>query len=231
MQFTNHNFFNKKGLTLLVLLFAFLSNPLLSQNRHPVPQEFGNNPDISFYPIGWSKNGKFAYIFLKPSGMRGSYYNLIIQNVKSDKILVDIDLEQDRGYGYNSYEIQGVWKETFRKFEDILDRHDIVPQRYSNRFRDISTKNNYEYKLSYREKCNEDGCYGFSLKVYNEDGSKRVTDVKLGSIDNIRFFGAIKSPFENRIVIITQYNGFDWQGDPDGISLYLSGCHLSAGFR
>jgi len=90
---------------------------------------------------------------------------------------------------------------------------------------------------------------GFQIKVSNEKGSKTITSVsrfiqhsedrlytRSGTglkykIDNIRFVGAFKSPFEERIAIITVFTTFDYQMNPNGNNIYVSGCSLMEGFK
>ena len=90
---------------------------------------------------------------------------------------------------------------------------------------------------------------GFQIKVSNEKGSKTITSIsrfiqhsedrlytRSGTglkykIDNIRFVGAFKSPFEERIAIITVFTTFDYQMNPNGDNIYVSGCSLLEGFK
>ena len=50
-------------------------------------------------------------------------------------------------------------------------------------------------------------------------------------VDNISFFGAIESPFEDRIVVITSFEVYDYQGDAGGTALAIAGCKLNTGFK
>ena len=62
--------------------------------------------------------------------------------------------------------------------------------------------------------------------------SKTITRFKGNDkIDNVRFIGSIKSPYENRIVILTAYSVYDYQGDYDNENIYVSGCSLKSGFK
>lgn len=90
---------------------------------------------------------------------------------------------------------------------------------------------------------------GFQIKVSNEKGSKTITSISRFiqhsedrlythsgtglkyKIDNIRFVGAFKSPFEERIAIITVFTTFDYQMNPNGDNIYVSGCSLLEGFK
>ena len=76
---------------------------------------------------------------------------------------------------------------------------------------------------------------GFRVKVSDDYGSKTITkDYRnYGGVfvDNISFFGAIESPFEDRIVVITSFEVYDYQGDAGGTALAIAGCKLNTGFK
>ena len=213
---------------LLIVVFFFINNLIFSQNyQNPSQYSKAKYENIQFFPVGWSEDSNFAYFVERPGSMRGSYNEFVIQNVKSDKILVSIE---DVDFEINS------------EIRYQLRKYNIIPQYCCYDFEDISTRSGKDFKLSYRILEDEieewaSGDYynekvGFRIKVYNRYGSKTITRFKGNDkIDNVRFIGSIKSPYENRIVIITAYSVYDYQGDYDNENIYVSGCSLKSGFK
>ena len=242
MKNTKIKYLNNLFLIILSVLLFICSFSIFSQNSYPTPHRFGEKDipkvveGIEFYPIGWSKNADFAYIFLPPSGMRGGTpWKLIIQNAKSDNIIVSIDMEYEFGndVGNSWYSFDDLWEDTYRKFKYILDKYKIRAQLEDfYNFSNISTKNGRDFKVSYRTIEDEFDTVGFRIKISNGYGSKTISRFnKDEKINDIRYIGSIKSPYENRVIILTAYNQYDWQGDYDGVNLHLSGSSLSSGFK
>ena len=272
------------------------------------PQRFAGNPEVvapldrlkdlgltnkeplDFFPIGWSRDGNFAWVIKQPNGMVGSYIRLVVQNTKSDQIIEDINLddwrlkkdssiwlpedwenEKQNNDGrispksphdwriYNEKYIKYLWNLLDLEIKEVLDRHGIVKEKKFFNYENISTKQGkpFEIKYSIIKKFfkqsemwgywdSPDDIYiersiGFQINISNEKGSKRITSTdsfvksdgmsNVYIIDNIRFVGAFKSPYEERLAIINAFTTFDYQRDPDGDNIYISGCSLLKGFR
>ena len=192
--------------------------------------------DIEIYPIGWSKNSNFAVIVNNYEPFVGSFYTLIIQNTINDKILEYIVFEEK----YN---------ESYESFDELWGKKELTIKRYLNEyminydlstapFERISTNGNLDFSISYRKKkenyYNDIHDYyskqnmGFRISVSNGNGSKTITRKDLSSpFENIFYLGSLKSPFENRIVIMSGYTPVDYQGDPYE-AIYFSGCSLDS---
>lgn len=241
-------FVGKKISFFLLIIITALNNSIISQTNYPVPENFGNERVAEFYPIGWSKSANFAYMVTIHQPFVGSFWTLIIQNTKTDKILYSLEFGGDGDYGAEDISNpQKDWSYIYRKTRRYLDKYKIEPQREFYKFSEISAKRGYEYRVSYRKVSGvADMSYstddediietvGFRVKVSNDYGSKTITkNYKNYSgefIDNIAFFGAIESPFEDRIVVITSFETYDYQGDAAGTALAIAGCKLNTGFK
>ena len=239
-------FIGKKISIFLLIIITALNNSIISQTNYPIPENFGDERVAEFYPIGWSKSANFAYMVTIHQPFRGSFWTLIIQNTKSDKILYSLMFDGDLGTRHVNNPSES-WQHIYRKTRRYLDKYKIEPQREFYKFREISARRGYEYRVSYRKVSGvADMSYstddeeiietvGFRVKVSNDYGSKTITkNYKNYSgefIDNIAFFGAIESPFEDRIVVITSFETYDYQGDAAGTALAIAGCKLNTGFK
>ena len=241
-------FVGKKISTFFLIIICALNNSIVSQNNYPVPENFGNERVAEFYPIGWSESANFAYMVLSLYPFKGAYWTFVIQNTKTDKILYSFEFGDDDYGAKDISNPQKDWSYIYRKTRRYLEKYKIEPQREFYKFREISTRRGYDYKVSYRERTsfeqddeygNREKTIGFRLKVYNGSRSKTITNYKItrdplnsgDSIADTAFFGAIESPFEDRIVVITSFKIYDYQGDYDGTALSVSGCKLNTGFK
>ena len=240
-------------LRLNLIIFLFLFNfPVLHSQPTDTPIKFGVKDfpervkDIEFYPLGWSKSSNFAYIYAPPAGMRGDSWFFVVQNAKTDKVFINIDIEYEFNKYYSTFD--ELWSSgIYWKIKRYLDQYQIriadqnFDQPYLN-FDEISHRSGKNFKVSYRSIKDEvednvdfstyEAVVGFRIKVSNRYGSKTISRFNSGDrIDGARYIGSIKSPYENRVVIITAYDDFDWQGDFAGINIHISGCSLNSGFK
>lgn len=93
-----------------LLLFGsiLISASLFSQDNFPKHQIVGywiDNQYSVFYPLGWSENGDFAYIFQDVNGMGGAYiyhFHFYIQSPDKEEPVyykyIEYDLEMDTTY-------------------------------------------------------------------------------------------------------------------------------------
>ena len=228
----------RKKIVFIILLLGFIA-PLLSQPDFPKPNNFSDNSDIKFYPLGWSKSGNFAYMVYENYPFVGAYWVFKIQSTVTDEVLYSIEFDGES----NNYidDPNQKWSLVNRRIKRYLDRYNIRPQREFKKFRYISIRNGFDYRVSYRKKNGyvsptEDQVepVGFRVKVYNDYGSKTISNFKIKRgeyLNDVNLLGAIKSPYEDRIAIITSFKIFDYQNDYAGTELLISGCKLNSGFK
>ena len=215
------------------------SNSKNNQFTQPESFKFNISNEVEIFPLGWSKTSNFAFIILNQSSFRGSFYSIVIQNTKSDKILEDIDFENVYNEYYES--IEDLWDNRSVNIINLLKEYGITPQKEFYNYMGISPDVNTSYRIKYRKKVKdyywENIDYsskenmGFRISVSNNFGSKTISRIDLDSpFKNIYFLGSIKSPFEERIVIFSGYTPIDYQGDPYD-NIYVSGCSLNKGFK
>ena len=230
----------RKKIVFIILFLGFIT-PLLSQPDFPRPNNFSNSTDVEFYPIGWSKSGNLAYMVYENYPFCCSYWVFKIQSTISDEVLYSTEFDGES----NNYidDPNQEWSLVNRRIKRYLDRYNIRPQREFKRFRYISMQSGFDYRVLYRKKNgpilehvveNEVAPVGFRVKVYNDYGSKTVSNFKIKNaeyLSDVNLLGAIKSPFEERIAIITSFKIYDYQNDYAGTELQISGCKLNSGFK
>ncbi len=206
----------------------------------------GRKPDISefnkenFYPIGWSKNGHFA--FVKTDTEQGSgFFNFRLEILKM--------AENEDSWNWNAPEeieatdtsFSMLWNKNRAVFSKELKKYKIIPELdYKIQPLIFTTKgNNFKISLEKEEKTNlefninvvssaqviiespELGVKTFTHKIENDDFW--VADIKIS--------GYIKSPHHDDIIgIIYSLERMGFEGPPNDIYFHVIGCDLSAGF-
>lgn len=252
--------------TLLATALLLISSGLISAQTYAVPtklpidgavkREFakwmrmpngyeGLIPE-TFFPIGWSKDGKFAYYEEPVDDACGCYYaDLIIQDMRTDKVVYQFtyrqgDLMDDKGEMPPENTIAKLWQKNLKLFSDKLAENKIVagtsmllPKTFTAAGRTYTAK-----AINHIGK--------------NPEGDKRVdkltftlSSLKLGTKTLATFdhskeqywytldagvIGAIKSPFEDRVAVIGMEVSRGWEGPPHTGDLVITGADLTSGF-
>lgn len=202
----------------------------------------------AFYPIGWSRDGKFAYYSEPVDEECGCYFaELAIIDLRTDKVLWEFrnkpqERMDEKGMPIPD-DMRQLWKRNVAMFTEKLREHGIVQTaRFALLGRTFSS-----------------GGKGYTAKVVSvnaddPDGLNRVRKVSLdlsspslgrkslysaeykgddiyGSPLDIAVAGTFKSPFENRVAIVMVKVQRGWEGPPHTVEVQIAGADLVSGFR
>ena len=171
------------------------------------------------FPIGWSKDGKFAYYYEPVDEACGCYFaRLVIQDMRTDKVLwefkynQDDDLDPKTGDMLGQGDISKLWRKNAKLFSEKLREHGIQPGR--------SVLLGKSFTLGGRSYTGK----ALTKMGKNADGEERVdklwftlTSPKLGTKTlatddhskeeywftlDAAVLGVIKSPFEDRVAVV-----------------------------
>jgi hypothetical protein len=204
----------------------------------------------NFYPIGWSKNGNFAYYAEPVDEACGCYFaKLFILDLKTDKVLWKFEhqgdsMEEDRKAG-KPYSFATLWRANQKLFSDKLREHGIEPQWRTALLAFPATHQGDRltaaFKAEERAGLDEDArLYGeighLDLKLNSRrSGSKTVLDYTYKQGDalplDVGLLGYIKSPYEPRIAVVLMEIYRGWEGPPHTGTVMIAGAHLETGFR
>ncbi len=191
-----------------------------------------------FYPIGWSKDGMFAYVIEPADEAAGLYFfKLIIQNMISDKEVYRWEPEEDPEKG----SVRQMWKDYNMTFAEKLNEYKIIPQKD---FKLLGTEFNTEdgrFKVTIENKMETDPDFGFEVvkttNIYlksSELGTKRIDsytendyNLCLGRIVQ----GVIKSPYEKRVAVLVKEELRGYEGPPNVVKTKLVGADLERSFK
>jgi len=190
-----------------------------------------------FYPLGWSKDGLFAYIEeVADEGSGYYFFKIIIQNMISDKI----EWELEPTYSEDG-DLASIWTENYTLIQSKLKGKKII----QNKNFELGETNfkylNKEYTLKIETKTEKNEDFGFDVITETQVkltspqlGTKTIYDYKetkysmvLGQIVS----GYIQSPFEDRIAVIIKSERWGYEGPPSTIHFTVTGCNLTESFQ
>ncbi|HEX8847486.1 MAG TPA: hypothetical protein VF791_22780 [Pyrinomonadaceae bacterium] len=205
-----------------------------------------------FYPIGWSKDGKFAYYTEPGDEACGCYFaHLVIIDLVSDKVMWSFDYDsseaEDAGRKKPPVTIRALWRENQKLFSGKLRQYNIQPGvRFSVlRFPANHKGDQLRTELKIKENRNEETSpYGIVEQgtlqlISSRQGKKTVLEqnyVKQGEDFQIlpldlKVLGYLKSPFEPRaaLMLIEVWRGYE--GPPHTTRIKITGSSLTTGFK
>ena len=199
----------------------------------------------TLFPIGWSKDGKFAYYTEPPDEECGCYFaHLVIQDMRTDKVMWEFKYNQDDTYDDKGNmtgpgNIRALWRKNQKLFNDKLREHAIVAassvllgktfnagDTFSAKAHVIMGKDEYDddrvTKLSFTLTSKRRG----TKTVYSADNTKAEYN---GTLD-AGMLGVIKSPFETRGALVAMEINRGWEGPPHTGDIVITGADLTSGF-
>ena len=215
------------------------------------------NPFTEIEMIGWSKKGLFACryrCYLDTGKGTGWAYSLQIINTVNDKII-----ERDSIELYNpedetermSSDLLGEYK---TKWNKILEKHNIVErvddpisENFKMDFLEFPINNfNCWFDYQIKRKTDFDKDWGeditydivnWKLIIGNNTIQKKISENSdeykipfFGNVSGRKILGYYKSPYENRIVVITtNYFWYSYSGGYHSVGLDLFGCNMNVG--
>lgn len=222
--------------------------------RQAFPKYFGRKfvyPQIEpqkFYPIGWSKDGKFAYYYEPVDEACGCYFaNLVIQDMRSDKVVWEFEYDQDKladeqGNMPPEDNIRKLWNKNRKLFSEKLAENGIVASNAFQMLNPTFTLGGRSYSAKSSIKWGKNADYDENVvnvlhvmftapgtgskKIYTHDRSKEEFNFSL----NAGIIGALKSPYENRVAIIAMTVERGWEGPPHNGNILIAGADLTGGF-
>jgi len=232
--------------------------PFIEKASYNYPQElvytvikegYPNPLYPGFFPIGWSRDGKFAYAEEPVDEACGCYFlNIYIQDMYSDKMVWTwaVELGEEQGYNpekQNIFYFKKTWDKNNALFTQKLNQYQIEPMTFSQLEKIPFRINNNEYSFhitnnSFYETGSEQKVIGSSSIALLVNGIEKKKIFKKnyssvyegntysGTLSN-KIIGYFKNPFENRIAVflLTENKGYEFI--PTVMNINMIGCDLS----
>ena len=190
-----------------------------------------------FHPIGWSKDGKFAYI-IEPADEGSGFYlfDIMIVDIVNDKLIWSWKPEESE-----EGSLQSTWKENYDLFAKHLNEAEIKQTKdFKLEPTNISYKGN-DYELVMETSTEVDQDYGVDLikgieisLQSKELGIKQIFSQKIDSRDYILSAyipGYLMSQHDDRIIVICQKERIGAGGPPNIVFFEIIGSDLIRGFK
>ena len=191
----------------------------------------------TFYPIGWSQDGKFAYIIEQADEGSGYYwFEIIIKDVVNNKVVWSWKpSESEEG------NLKSTWEENYKLFAENLNNSEIIQNK---NFALKSSKTKYkgnDYSIDIETATVTDPDFGFekineiTVKIKSPElGTKQIYNKKKDQYS--RTLGAIISGYilsanDDRIIVILKEERVGYEGPPNVISYKLINSDLIRGFK
>ena len=185
------------------------------------------------YFIGWSKDGKVAYITEPADEATGYYFfNFIILDSKTDKQLFEWKIDVDDA----SYEgsLKQTWQNNKERFSEALNEHKIYPLKADIKKFPFNVEDQ-TYSLSHDIEYEKHEYFPFDVVsraeffLQNDNQKKSIfqkkydADLKL----NVKATGCILSPYSNDALLLIAEEQRGYEGPPHLIRLEVSGFEFS----
>lgn len=196
----------------------------------------------NFYPIGWSRDGKFAYFVEPPDEACSCYFaKIVIQDMRTDKILWEESYVSENLEDRETEDLDTFWPPRQKEYSAKLHEHGIEP---AGKFTLLHPSIEFEGdvltpKIEIRIKT--DGVFEVDGTVTVSMHSRRLgtkairRDVyRKNDVSGFRgaeISGSLMSPFEPRVavVIVEEHRGYE--GPPNITRIKVSGSTLKTGFK
>jgi len=189
------------------------------------------------YPIGWSKDGKFAYI-IEPADEGSGFYlfELIVFDVVNNKITWSWKPDESE-----EGDLETTWKSNYEHFKESLNKFEVVQEDNFELQKGKTTFKGNEYQIVLDTKTETEPDFGFNvikeLKVSFtsvELGTKEIFKHKENDFSMVvgAFVpGYLLSPYDGRVVVICQMERWGYEGPPNVVFFELIGSDLLRGFK
>jgi hypothetical protein len=211
----------------------------------PVELKLGRSSQLEegFYPIGWSRDGKFAYIVEPADEACGCYFaKLVIKDLKTDTVLWDFDY-QSTGFGEKDNKpksLPAFWRSNHALFSKKLTEHKIRQEKgfALQPFPALYQGDELTARLSLERNGQtwlKEAVSAIRLQVNSKRRGKKTvyekTDVADLMILEVKLLGYLKSQFEPRValVLIEVHRGYE--GPPSVAKINIIGSDLFSGFK
>ncbi len=212
------------------------------------PEEFVYNQSTDvlvdkLFPIGWSKDGKLAYILEPADEAIGAYIvRFVIKDLINNKIIWDKEkmIELNGGEDINDLRAS-TWKSYYTLIKRKLNQYGIIQQKH------FTLKSPYfKYKgedyiiemhkqIKHDTDMNLDIITGLQIVIKSPNkGSKVAYEEKMPKVDyilNAVLKGCFISPYEDRIAILITTERRGYEGPPNVVSPTIVGTNLETGFK
>lgn len=200
--------------------------------------------DNVFAPLGWSQDGKFAYITTVTNEARGpgemAVLRWVIQDMVSDKILWDSG-DKFEGLPKSMWDeaplqiIQWEWTH-LQSYRTQMEKYKIrlSPGMMLGKFPLMLDGHDYRALIANHKRGERFGfpdmLLQFDLLLTKGDVAKAAAQFRGVFLLDAHVGGFVRSPYEPRLAVVLCTVRRGWEGPPHPVECRVSGSHLERGF-
>ncbi len=196
----------------------------------------------SFYPIGWSRDGKFAYVIEPPDEACGCYFaEIVIQDLVTDKVMWSERYSSELLEDPEAENLDSYWAANQKKFSSKLNEYRIIALSRFDLLGPTVGFGNDVFTPTVKVNVETDNDFevvgDVTVRLHSKRSGSKVIhrDVyKKGEISGFRnamIAGSLKSPFEARIAVLIVEEHRGWEGPPNTTGVKVAGASLTTGFK
>lgn len=219
---------------------SFTSPVKTSQNyKKPVELSFLKNnggkvlKDV-LKPIGWSKDGKFAYLVEYADEACGCYsMSINIIDAKKNKQLWTTEYN-DQG---EKKDLSFYWSNKYDSLKNVLNEYGIIQEDKKMELApNIFEFDGHQYAISTRSTSSKEPDYGVDIiddaEIFIKSSQKeiKVADCPISKpsrIMSVLSCGFVRSPYDNLIAILYNCERIGYEGPPHVVTVNIVGFDLS----
>jgi len=189
------------------------------------------------YPIGWSNDGKFAYI-VEPADEGSGFYlfELVVFDLVNNKITWSWKPDESE-----EGDLETTWKENYEHFKETLNKYEVSQETEFELKKGETTFKGNEYQIVLDTKTETEPDFGFDvvkeLKISitsTEIGIKEIFNHKgkdFSMVVGAFVPGYLLSKNNGRVIVICQLERWGYEGPPNVVYFELIGSDLLRGFK
>jgi hypothetical protein len=199
----------------------------------------------TIYPLGWSADGKFAYLIEEANeAVVNLTLHFIIQDMETDKQLIKNTFKASEQAGYREekglYTVKSVWAMQEEQYNRWITDHQISAGNGTVFYPLTEAKADWPYRFSSSNKMMHSDM--FDLDFVSEHqlqatqqgvGKKTIFQHTFSKYDlalATQAIGYFHSPFEERIAVVDAFERRGYEGPPNVLKMMVVGCTLGEGF-
>ncbi|MEZ4988576.1 MAG: hypothetical protein R2795_26735 [Saprospiraceae bacterium] len=189
------------------------------------------------YPLGWSEDGKFAYLLAPPNEAVNDYrLTFVIQDMTTNRLLVEQLFKASNAPDFredHNYDFSNVWRTQQPQWEQLLNDHDIQKQVGTGFVKDHQyASNDTTFYVNITNEAAFDEMWGQSflkrltMEWVSKAEKKRIATHSFGRYDHVlaaQVIGFFRSPTDTHIAVLIGLEKRGYEGPPNVLALYLAG--------
>lgn len=196
-----------------------------------------------FYPLGWSKDGKFAFAVEPPDEAVGSYFlNVYVQDLVTDKILWQDKYQSPPESTKGHHSFAAYWMANESAMKERLKKFGIVPEQEGVLYSGPINFGNDQLQYLVEKKLKAQPDFGnlamvadYRIEVISAARGKKTVHKEVYktplSVMDVAVMGYLRGDDPERVALLVGGVQRGWEGPPHVTWFKVVGTNLKVGFK